>query len=87
MFSKFLSLIFLCAFATLTVMPARAQDKIIDYGDGIVMTEFEDLSGFKITGGGAEFTFHYKTQEMIVMQNQQQQVIKIEKSEASTEGQ
>jgi hypothetical protein len=54
-----------------TTSPARAEDKITDFGDGIVMTEHQDCSGFKMTGGGAEFIFNYKTKELVVTQGEQ----------------
>jgi hypothetical protein len=55
----------------ITTSPARADDKITDFGDGMVMTEYRDSSGFKVTGGGAEFVFNYRTKELVVIQGAQ----------------
>ena len=62
--------------ALLTISPAKADDKITDFGDGMKMTEYGDSSGFKMTGGGVEFTFSYKTKELVVVQGEEKNFFK-----------
>lgn len=73
---KYLLVALVAPIALLTVSPAKADDKVTDFGDGMKMTEYGDASGFKITGGGAEFTYNYKTKEMTVIQGQEKSSVK-----------
>ena len=43
---------------------ADTGDKLTQFEDGIVMTEFSSGSGFEVTGGGGRFNFDYKTKTL-----------------------
>jgi hypothetical protein len=44
------------------------EGKVTNYGDGIIMSENKDQSGFEMDGGGARFIFDRVTQTVVLIE-------------------